>query len=239
MLTQVSSAQLLPQFNLSLFGLVFTEGFLAFLSPCILPLLPIYLMYLMGDQKGQASRGRLITNTLGFVLGLTIIFVLLGATASGLGRFLAEHKLLLQKISGVIMIIFGLNYLGVVNIALLSRTTRLEANTRDLRFFGSMLFGAAFSIGWTPCLGVFLGSALLLASNANTLYQGSALLFVFSLGLGIPFLLTALLWDRLQGTLGFIKKNFTIIKMISGGLLILVGLLMLFDLFGYYAGVFL
>lgn len=239
MLTQVSSAQLLPDFSLSLFGLVFAEGFLAFLSPCILPLLPVYLMYLWGNEEGDTSRARLITNTLGFILGLTIIFVLLGATASGLGRFLSEHKYLLQKISGLIMIIFGLNYMGVVNISLLSRTARMEASTRNLRFFSSMLFGAAFSIGWTPCLGVFLGSALLLASNANTLYQGSALLFVFSLGLGVPFLITALLWDRLQGTLGFIKQNFVAIKMISGGLLILVGLLMLFDLFGYYAGFFL
>lgn len=231
--------QMLPEITPSLFLLTFVEGFLAFLSPCILPLLPIYLMYLSGSDQPEADRKRLLINSLGFIAGFTLVFVLLGATASSLGGLLVAHRVMLQRVSGVVMIIFGINYLGVVNIPFLNKTGYFKVRTSNLRFFSSLLFGAAFSFGWTPCLGAFLGSALLLASNASTLYQGSLLLLLFSFGLGIPFLITALLWHRLQGAMDLIKRNIQVIKLISGGLLIVVGLLMLFNLFGYYANIFL
>ncbi|MEA4892700.1 MAG: cytochrome c biogenesis CcdA family protein [Peptococcaceae bacterium] len=230
--------QLDPVFTPGLWGLVFTEGFLAFISPCILPMLPIYLMYLSGSKDGAGSRKRLIANTLGFIAGFTVVFILLGATASGLGSLLTAHKLMLQRISGGIMIVFGLHFCGILNIPLLNKSRAFRARTENLGFISSLLFGGAFSFGWTPCLGPFLGSALLMASQASTLGAGVFLLFGFSLGLGIPFFLTALLWDRLQGALSVVRKHSGLLKMISGGFLIVVGILMAADFFGYYMALF-
>lgn len=232
--------QMAPEVSLSLFGLIFAEGFLAFLSPCILPMIPIYLLYLGGHEGGEGkSTARLLINALGFVIGFSLVFAALGATASALGSLIADNRLLLQRVGGIVVILFGLNFLGVLKIGFLNRSRTLGASTKDLRFMSSLLFGAAFSLGWTPCLGAFLGTALILASSMETLYQGMALLLTFSLGLGIPFLLTALLWSRLQNTFGFIKRNLQIVQSISGILLVIVGLLMLFDQFGFYANLFL
>lgn len=231
--------QAAPEVTLSLFALIFVEGILAFLSPCILPLIPIYLMYLGGKEFSRTSKKRLLLNTLGFMAGFGLIFVLMGATASALGGVISKQRVLLQRISGLIVVLFGLNYVGLFKFNLLNRTKAWRIQTENLRFWSSLLFGAAFSLGWTPCLGAFLGTALLLASNADTLYTGMGLLLTFSLGLGIPFLLTALLWNQLQSTLGFIRRKLGVIQTISGTLLILMGLLMLFDLFGVYARMFL
>ncbi|MGB4637815.1 MAG: cytochrome c biogenesis protein CcdA, partial [Limnochordia bacterium] len=187
---------------------------------------------------GERAGVRLFLNTLGFIAGFTVVFVALGATASALGRLIAGNRLLLQRLGGLVIILIGLNYLGVIRIGLLNRGRTLRADTSNLRFWSSLLFGAAFSLGWTPCLGAFLGTALILASNLNTLFQGMALLFTFSLGLGVPFLLTALLWGKLQNALGVIKRNLPRIQAVSGLLLIAVGLLMLFDLFRFYANLF-
>lgn len=232
--------QVAPQLTFSLFVLTFTEGFLAFLSPCILPMIPIYLLYLGGsDEVNEKDPDCLIINTIGFVLGFSLVFVALGATASALGSLLTTNRVLLQRIGGLIVIIFGLNYLGVLKVGFLNRTKTMGAKTENLKFWSSLLFGAVFSLGWTPCLGAFLGSALLMASNVNTMYQGMALLLTFSLGLGLPFLLTSILWDKLQRTFNFIKRNLHIIQMVSGALLILVGILMFLDRFGSYANLFL
>ena len=233
--------QMVPEVTLSLFGLIFVEGVLAFLSPCILPMIPIYLLYLGGGEGTEAAKGsgaRLVSNTLGFIAGFAIVFVGLGATASALGSLIAENRLLLQRLGGVVIILIGLNYLGVIKIGFLNRSRTMGAQTKNLKFWSSLAFGAAFSLGWTPCLGAFLGTALILASNLNTLYQGMALLFTFSLGLGVPFLLTSLLWGKLQHTLGMIKRNLPRIQMVSGILLIVVGVLMLFDLFRLYTNLF-
>lgn len=232
--------QVAPQLTFSLFVLTFTEGFLAFLSPCILPMIPIYLLYLGGsDEVNEKDPDRLIINTIGFVLGFSLVFVALGATASALGSMLTTNRVLLQRIGGLIVIIFGLNYLGVLKVGFLNRNKTMGAKTENLKFWSSLLFGAVFSLGWTPCLGAFLGSALLMASNVNTMYQGMALLLTFSLGLGLPFLLTSILWDKLQRTFNFIKRNLHVIQMVSGVLLIVVGILMFLDRFGSYANLFL
>lgn len=232
--------QLAPEVTLSLYGLIFVEGLLAFLSSCILPMIPIYLLYLGGsDRTKLGSRQRLLLNTLGFIAGFTLIFIALGATASALGSLVSENRVLLQRIGGVVVIAFGLNYLGVLRIGFLNRSRVMGVETKNLKFWSSLLFGAAFSLGWTPCLGAFLGTALILASNLDTLYQGMGLLLTFSLGLGVPFLLTSLLWNKLQDTFGAIKRNLPRIQIISGILLVIVGLLMLFDRFGFYAQIFL
>jgi len=231
--------QLVPEVTPSLFGLIFAEGLLAFLSPCILPMIPIYLMYLGGaEAAGERVGLRLLVNTLGFIAGFTLVFVALGATASGLGRLMAANRLLLQRFGGLVVVLIGLNYLGLIRVSWLNRSRTWQTDTSNLRFWSSLFFGGAFSLGWTPCLSAFLGTALILASNMKTMYQGMALLFTFSLGLGIPFLLTALLWGKLQNTLGVIKRNLHRIQLVSGLLLVVMGLLMFFDLFRFYTGLF-
>lgn len=232
--------QAVPQVTPALVGLIFTEGFLAFVSPCILPMLPVYVMYLGGSSNGNksAQKSKMLINTLGFIAGFTIIFVLLGAAASGLGSMAIAHRALLQRLGGIVMVVFGLHFCGLLKIPALNRSRTIHTRIDNLKFLSSLLFGAVFSLGWTPCLGPFLGSALLLASSTATVYEGMALLLVFSMGLGIPFILTSLLWGKMQGTLTFIKKHLSVIKIVSGGLLIAVGLLMVFDLFGYYMGLF-
>lgn len=231
--------QMLPEITFSLVSFTFLEGFLAFLSPCILPLLPVYLMYLCGSEQLDSKSPKLIINTLGFIIGFTLIFILLGATASSLGSLIVAHRVLLQRISGLVMIGFGLGYLGFLKLPTFRFFNSSKLENRNFKFLSSILFGGAFAFSWTPCLSAFLGSALLLAANSGTVYQGSALLFVFALGLGISFLLTAILWHRLQGVFSFLKRNHQLIRWFSGGMLIIVGLLMFFQLFGYYANIFL
>jgi len=217
--------------------LVFVEGFLAFISPCILPLLPVYVVYLAG-KKDEGNNKKLILNTLGFILGFTIIFVAMGATASGIGSLLASHKLLVQQISGVIIIFFGLHYMGVLKIGFLNRDSRFEANVKNLTVLSSIVFGMAFSLGWTPCIGPLLGAALTLAANQVTVWHGMLLLFIFSMGLGVPFFLAALAMEKLKTAFDFIKRHFKTITFISGLLLIVVGLAFLLDVFGYWAALF-
>ena len=216
---------------------VFVEGLLAFISPCILPLLPVYIVYLAG-KKGAGDRRTLILNTLGFILGFTIIFVAMGATASAIGSVLASHRLLVQQVSGIIIIIFGLHYMGVLKFKFLNRDMRLSPATLNLTILSSVLFGMAFSLGWTPCIGPLLGAALTLAANMDTIGHGMLLLLVFSAGLGIPFFLSALALDKLKTTFDFIKRHFETITFVSGLLLIAVGIAFIVNVFGYWAALF-
>ncbi len=217
--------------------LIFLEGILAFISPCIVPMLPIYFMYLAGNTE-LVDKRRLLINVLGFILGFTLIFVSLGASATALGSVLRENKMLLQQLSGVVMIVFGLNFCGLVKIPFLNYEKRLNSDVSKLKFFSSVVFGATFSFGWTPCLSTFLGSALLLAANKASLTQGVLLLLVFSAGLAIPFLISAVIFEKLTPLLKFIKKHLKLVNRISGGFLIMVGLSLVFDVFGYWSALF-
>jgi len=217
--------------------LVFIEGFLAFISPCILPMLPVYLVYLAGKKESEGKRA-LVLNTLGFILGFTVIFVAMGATASGIGSLFVSHRLLIQQISGIIIIVFGLYYMGVLKIGFLNRDRRFTAKTDNLTVFTSILFGMAFSLGWTPCIGPLLGAALTLAANKDTIWHGMLLLLIFSAGLGIPFFLSALVFEKFKRTFDFIKRHFKTITFISGLLLIVVGIAFLLNVFGYWAALF-
>lgn len=216
--------------------LVFLEGLLAFVSPCILPMLPIYLVYLAG-QEGKQSR-TLVLNTVAFILGFTLVFVAMGATASGIGQLLNDYRLWVQRISGVIIILFGLHYIGLLRFRALYQDTRHNMNVNNLTVVSSFLFGFAFSFGWTPCIGPLLGSALMLAASQETIWHGVALLFVFSMGLGVPFLLSALLMNKLKGMFDWIKRHFRMISMISGVLLIIMGVALVLDVFVYWAALF-
>ena len=223
--------------NLSSVLFTFLEGILAFISPCILPLLPVYIMYLTGNSQ-DIHKKKLIVNTLGFIAGFTIVFLLLGATATSLGKLISTNRLLLQRLGGAIIILFGLNLMDIIKPTFLNREMRFKIQGNHSSFSGSILFGIVFSFGWTPCLGTFLGSALLMASNMNTVISGILLLSIFSLGLGIPFLITAVIFDKLTDVFTWIKKNYHTINFISGIFLIIVGFLMITNLFGYYTRLF-
>lgn len=215
----------------------FLEGIITFISPCLLPMLPIYISY-FASQNNEDNKKKTLGNALGFVLGFTFVFVILGAFAGTLGSFLIQYKTLINIISGGIVILFGLNFLGIIKIPLLNTQRQFHGNMINTGFFSSILFGMIFSIGWTPCVGAFLGSALILAAQSGESTKGILMLFSFSLGLGIPFIISALLIDRLKSTFDFIKKHYRVINIISGSLLILVGALMATGFMGYFLSLF-
>ncbi len=215
-----------------LYFLPFLEGITAFISPCLLPMLPIYIAYFAGENA-ESKRSTLI-NALGFVLGFTVVFVVLGAFAATLGRFLKEYQTAFNIISGAIVILFGLNIMEVIHIPLLNVNRRVGARSGDLGFFSSVIFGIVFSIGWTPCVGAFLGSALLRAAQSGESFTGVIMLLCYSLGLGIPFVVSAVLVDRLKGAFDFIKRHYKVVNIISGGLLVVVGILMATGAMGYF-----
>jgi cytochrome c-type biogenesis protein len=158
----------------------------------------------------------------------------MGAFAGTVGRMIRDYTMILNIIAGLLVIVFGLNFLGIVKIRFLNRISNNNAEIENLGFFSSMIFGIVFSISWTPCVGAFLGSALLMASLGGSLLQGISMLLAFSIGLGIPFVASALLIDQLKGTFNFIKRNYKIINFISGGLLIIIGILMATGYMGYF-----
>ncbi len=201
----------------------FLEGIITFISPCLLPMLPIYISYFAGG--GEQSLKKTLTGAAGFVLGFTVVFTAMGALAGTVGGFLREYQTAVNIVSGLVVIFFGLNFLGVFKVTLFRGSSRM-AGTGGMDFFSSALFGVVFSIGWTPCVGAFLGSALMLASQQGHVAEGMLMLLVYSLGLGIPFLLSAALIGYLKSTFDWIKNHYRIINLISGGLLVLIGLLM-------------
>ena len=207
----------------------FLEGIITFISPCLLPMLPIYVSYFAGG--GERSTKKTVVGALGFVTGFTIVFTALGALAGTIGSLLIKYQTVVNIVSGLIVIIFGLNFLGVLHLNFFGGKKK-DVNTENMGFFSAALFGMIFSIGWTPCVGAFLGSALMLASTQAHMVKGVLMLLSYSLGLGIPFIVSAVLIDKLKGAFNFIKSNYEIINKISGAFLILVGLSMATGLLG-------
>ena len=205
----------------------FLEGIITFISPCLLPMLPIYLSYFAGGAAEEGRRERSLQNALGFVLGFTLVFVSLGAFAGSIGRLLVRYTAAVNLVSGAVVVLFGLNYLGVLKLGFFSGGNRKKMSGQQLGFGAAVLFGIIFSIGWTPCVGAFLGSALLLASQQGSVGQGILMLLAYSLGLGIPFVASALLIDRLKIAFVWIKQHYRIINLVSGGLLVIIGVLMM------------
>jgi len=211
----------------------FFEGVLTFISPCILPMLPIYFIYLAGDTEGDKGKNKkkrnLVLNSIGFVIGFTIIFVLLGATATSLGVFFKEKKSTLKIISGIIVFIFGLNYTGFIKIGILNKQKRLDFQFEKLNFLKSIIFGMVFSFAFSPCVSAFLASVLARASVSDTLIEGMLLLFIYSIGLGTPFIISAIAFENIKGVFKTIQKHNRIISIVSGGLLMLAGLALIFN----------
>ena len=201
----------------------FLEGIITFISPCLLPMLPIYISYFAGG--GERTTAKTLKGAVGFVTVFTIVFVMLGALAGTVGSFLREYQTTVNIISGLIVIIFGLNFLGVFKLNIFKGNQR-SVKTDNMGFFSAMLFGIIFSVGWTPCVGAFLGSALMLASQQGHIAEGMLMLLSYSLGLGIPFILSAVLIDYLKSAFNWIKRNYKIINLISGSLLVIIGIMM-------------
>lgn len=211
--------------------ITFLEGIITFLSPCLLPMLPLYLTYIAGRPSERTKNGTLYS-ALGFIAGFSITFISLGVFAGTLGRFIIRYGQWINIVSGSIIIFFGLSYLGVFRIKLFNGAANLKSNPKSRGFFPSVLLGIIFSVGWTPCVGTFLGSALVMAAQSGSAMKGFFMLSAYTLGLGIPFLISALLINQLKSTFDFIKKHYKIINILSGILLILIGLLMITGIYG-------
>lgn len=218
----------------------FLEGIVTFVSPCILPMLPLYLAYFAGDASdavgsgASASQrnGRVLVRVAGFVLGFTIVFVALGALAGTLGALLVQHEAVVNVVCGVIVVVFGLHYAGLLRVPFLDRTVKPQAEVRPRTFFSSMVFGIVFSIGWTPCVGVFLGSALALAAAQGSVARGVLLLLCYSLGLAVPFAISAVAIEKLAGAFDVIKRHYRAINLVCGLLLVAMGVAMATGLLG-------
>lgn len=202
----------------------FLEGIITFISPCLLPMLPIYISYFAGGKEKSLSRT--LRNSLCFVLGFTVVFLLMGALAGTVGTFLTRYATALNIVTGAVVVFFGLSFIGVFKLNIF-RGIKAGFMQGETGVVSSFLFGVIFSVGWTPCVGAFLGSALMLASQQGTMLRGVLLLLCYSLGLGIPFVASAMLIDRLKSTFDLIKRNYKIINAVSGGLLIVIGILMM------------
>jgi len=204
---------------------------MTFISPCLLPLLPVYISFF---AAGKPDKRRTITNALGFVAGFTIIYVTLGAFAGTLGRLLIQYMVVVNIIAGIIIIVLGLNLLGIINIHIYNRLANKANDINELKLFSAIIFGSIFALSCSPCVGAFLGAALMKAATRGSTFEGAFMLLIYSAGLGIPFIISAILIDRLKGIFDFVKRNGKIINIVSGILLIMMGLLMVSGLFGRY-----
>ncbi len=216
--------------------ITFLEGIISFISPCMLPLLPLYVTYFAGgtDKKETEKKYRIFFRALSFVAGFTIVFSLLGLFAGSIGSLLSSHSVIVNIVTGAIVIVFGLSYIGIIPLNFLK-------GSKGGRYAGSIVsafvFGIIYSVSLTPCIGAFLGSALMLASASGTAVMGVTLLITYSLGLGIPFLVSALLIDRLSAFFGAIKRHYRVINIVCGLFLIAIGMLMMFGMMNWFMSV--
>ncbi len=213
------------------YAISFLEGIITFISPCLLPMLPIYITYFAGG--GERTLKKTVTNALGFVLGFTLVFMAMGALAGTVGSFLKTHQTAVNIVGGGIVVLFGLNFMGLLNLNLFSGGGK-SVNTDNMSFWSALVFGVVFSIGWTPCVGAFLGSALMLAGQQGHMLTGMGMLLAYSLGLGVPFLMSAVLIDQLKSAFDWIKRHYDLINKISGGFLVLIGVLMATGVLGRF-----
>lgn len=200
--------------------LTFVEGIISFISPCMLPMLPIYISYFAGNS---GKKQNVVVRSICFVMGFTMVFVLLGVFAGAIGSFLVNHSKILNIVCGLIIVFFGLSYLEIIPLSFLKG---MGSAAKVTGAFSAFVFGMIYSVSLTPCVGAFLGSALMQAASTGGASKGAVLLLFYSLGLGIPFVISAMLIDSLSGVFGFIKKNYKVINTVCGIFLILVGICM-------------
>lgn len=212
--------------------IAFGAGFLSFFSPCILPLIPAYIMYITGlsvEEDLEKQRLKALTKTLGFVLGFTIIFMVMGSSASFIGKVFIRNKEIFTKISGIVIVVFGLNMMGVLKLKFLNFNKKIKAPKKMTHWFSSILMGMAFAAGWTPCFGPVLASILIYAGGTATISKGVLLLLVYSIGMGIPFILTALFINVFINLMERAEKVLKYLPIISGVIMVIFGLLIFFN----------
>lgn len=205
--------------------LTFLEGIASFISPCLLPMVPIYISYFIGEDDNNSKKA--ILNSIGFVLGFTTVFLILSIFASQLGAVLSTNIRYIKIFFGIAIILFGLNYMGLLKIGFLNKSKVKNIDTKNFNFFKAILFGILFSVSWTPCIGTFLSSALLLIAKEQDIIKGIVMMLLYSIGLGIPFIVSAILIEKLKNVFNFIKKHYDVIKRISGVILIIAGIYMI------------
>ncbi|MBQ9238566.1 MAG: sulfite exporter TauE/SafE family protein [Treponema sp.] len=215
--------------------IAFLEGIITFISPCLLPLLPVYVSYFAGTE--QQTTGKTVVRALGFVLGFTVVFVALGALAGTLGGFLRAHQTAVNIVTGAIVVFFGLYFLGLFQLPFF-RGMQPATRKKNVSFFSAFTFGIVFSISWTPCVGAFLGSALMLASQRGHAAAGIVMLLFYSLGLGIPFVISAVLIDTVKTAFAVFKQHYRIVTIVCGIFLIVVGILMMTGTIGRFLVLF-
>lgn len=201
--------------------ITFVEGLASFISPCILPVIPVYISYFSTQNK---SMKKSLINSIGFVTGFSIIFILLGVFASTFGVLIHKYANYVNIVLGLFLIIIGLNYMEIIRVKLFSKSREIKKSKKDLTLISSILFGIFFSLSWTPCVGAFLSSALILASTTGSVLKGTLLLVLYSLGLAIPFVITTLFMERVKTTFNFIKKHYNIVNKFAGSILLFSGL---------------
>lgn len=206
--------------------ITFLEGLLTFISPCVLPMLPVYVLYFTGGENG-GRRTRTLLRALSFVAGFTLLFVLLGVFAGSLGALLIRYQRAVALVTGAVIVVFGLHDLGILRIGLIERTVRPSVQVEAKGALSCALLGVVFAVGWSPCTGPFLGSAMMMAATQGQVLGGVVLLLAYSLGLGVPFVLCALLIDRLKGAFDWIKRHYGAVNRVCGVFLVLVGVLMM------------
>lgn len=221
----IFDASLLPAMLVALAG-----GLISFLSPCVLPIVPPYLAYMsgvsMGEMQEKGGRSRIMLAALFFVLGLSVVFLLLGLTASAFGRYVIANQGIFMIVAGVVIMILGAHFVGVYRIGFLDREARIDAGDKGGSAFGAFVLGLAFAFGWSPCLGPILGAILSLASMETSSSRVLILMGAYALGLGIPFLLVAAFFPRLTGVMNWMKRHMEGIERTMGLLLWTVGLMM-------------
>ncbi|TMV13059.1 cytochrome c biogenesis CcdA family protein [Arenibacterium halophilum] len=232
---EIMDAGLVPAMLVAL-----VAGVISFLSPCVLPIVPPYLAYMSGVSLGEMEGGGRARRKAGlaalfFVLGLSTVFLLLGFTASVFGAFVLQNQELFAKVSGAVVIIFGLHFLGVFRIPFLDREARIDAGDAGGSAFGAYLLGLAFAFGWTPCIGPQLGAILSLAASEASVARGTVLLGVYAAGLGIPFLLAALFLTRSMAVMNRLKRHMGLIEKIMGILLLVVGIALITGAFSAFS----
>lgn len=217
--------------NVSL-SIAFVAGFLSFFSPCILPLIPVYIMYMTGvslEDELEKRRIFALTRTIGFIIGFTIIFMIMGTSASFLGKIFIKNKGIFSKVSGILIVVFGLNMMGIIKLGFLNMGKKLKVPKKMTNWFSSVLMGMAFATGWTPCFGPVLGSIVIYAGGSDTVSKGIYLLLIYSFGMAVPFMLTALFINVFNKLMVKAEKFIEYIPKISGFIMVIFGILVFFN----------
>ena len=214
--------------------IILLEGIITFISPCMLPMIPIYISYFAGQEVEERNTLKTLVNVFGFVIGFTIIFTILGVFSASLGILLKNNMNIVNIVLGIIVFLFGLGFMGVININRINNKKGIRLKNENMRFLSSLLFGIIFSITWTPCVGVFLGATLSMITVSSNIFKGITLILTYCLGLGIPFILSALFINKLKNTFAVIKKHYPVINKICGAFLCIIGILMITGLIDKY-----